>query len=76
MAPRAHCPAGSPRVLAIPCGAVPMGRAIADFDAVGSYYDSFPQVDDAEVIAILARRGRPDSSASQGNGSPPDEEPS
>ena len=53
-----------------------MGRAIADFDAVGSYYDSFPQVDDAEVIAILARRGRPDSSASQGNGSPPDEEPS
>ncbi len=51
-------------------------HAPTDFDAVGSYYDSFPQVDDAEVIANLARHGRPDSSASQGNGSPPDEEPS
>lgn len=36
------------------CVAVP-----ADFHAVGQYYRSFPQVDDAEVIAALRESARP-----------------
>jgi predicted phosphoribosyltransferase len=34
-------------------------EAPEDFRAVGQFYRDFPQVEDAEVVALLARQGAP-----------------
>jgi len=35
-----------------------------DFQAVGQFYREFPQVEDEEVVALLARHGRKSAHAS------------